>query len=173
MDDFRNFFKPSKERVTFDVKAAIEDLLSMFIGIFKKNDIAIEIKDTQDSPLLVTGYPNEFKQVILNLLNNSKDAILLRKNTKPDIHGYIEITFNKDEYRNKITLSIRDNGGGIPEDIIERIFDPYFTTKESEGTGIGLYMSKTIIETNMDGILTVNNADKGAEFTITLLSTRT
>ncbi|MBF0536976.1 MAG: PAS domain S-box protein [Nitrospirae bacterium] len=168
MDDFKNFFKPSKERVTFNVRAAIEELIFLFIGIFNKNDISIEIKTTQGSKLLVAGYPNEFKQVILNILSNSKDAIMRRRDIEAYVQGHIEITFHRDEHSGEITLSIRDNGGGIPECVIERIFEPYFTTKESGGTGIGLYMSKTIIETNMAGSLTVSNVEDGAEFIITL-----
>ncbi|MBF0593276.1 MAG: PAS domain S-box protein [Nitrospirae bacterium] len=169
MDDFRNFFKPSKEKVTFDVKVAIVELISMFIDIFNKNDIVIEIKDNQCPELPVEGYPNEVKQVILNILSNSKDAIIVRRNTET-IHGHIDIAFSKDGDSNDIIVSIRDNGGGIPKDVIGRIFEPYYTTKGSEGTGIGLYMSKTIIETNMGGSLTARNIDGGAEFVITLPS---
>ncbi|MBF0343668.1 MAG: PAS domain S-box protein [Nitrospirae bacterium] len=169
IDDFRDFFKPSKEKVMFDVKVAIEDLFSMFGSIFTKNDISIEVKEMPCSNLLVNGYPNEFKQVMLNLLNNSGDAIMLRRNTDV-IHGHIEVVFKNNEDRSETIISIKDNGGGIPKDVIDRIFEPYYTTKGTGGTGIGLYMSKTIIETNMGGSLTVRNLNGGAEFTITLQS---
>ncbi|MBF0537294.1 MAG: PAS domain S-box protein [Nitrospirae bacterium] len=168
IDDFKNFFKPSKKKVMFDVRNTIDELISMFVKIFRKNSIDIHVKAQQDLRLFADGYPNEFKQVILNILNNSRDAITLRRNTDARIQGRIDIQLSNNETRDQFIVSITDNGGGIPEDIMERIFDPYFTTKESEGTGIGLYMSKTIIETNMGGQLTVRNIDGGAEFTIAL-----
>ncbi|MBF0337878.1 MAG: PAS domain S-box protein [Nitrospirae bacterium] len=168
MDDFRNFFKPSKEKVIFDVKLAVEGLVFLFSRIFTSNGICIEVKEMSCSKLLVEGYPNEFKQVMLNLLNNSRDAIILRKNTET-VQGKIEIEFDKDEERNEAITSIRDNGGGIPQNVMDRIFDPYYTTKGIEGTGVGLYMSRTIIETNMNGKLTVSNVDGGAEFRIALM----
>ncbi|MBF0317334.1 MAG: PAS domain S-box protein [Nitrospirae bacterium] len=167
-DTFRDFFRPSREKVKFDVKTAVEDLISMFIGIFDKSNIDIEIKDSHVSRLLAEGYPNEFKQVILNLLSNSKDAIIHGRHNGANIQGHIEIAFNKDVCGYEVIVSIRDNGGGIPEDVMDKIFDPYFTTKGTGGTGIGLYMSRTIIETNMAGRLTARNVDGGAEFIVTL-----
>ncbi|MBF0467027.1 MAG: PAS domain S-box protein [Nitrospirae bacterium] len=171
IDDFRNFFMPSKNKVTFNVKTTIEELLLMFTHIFIRSKIGISMKAEQDAILVTDGYPNEFKQVVLNILNNSKDAILSRKQNVPEIQGNIEINISNDEDKSKIIVSIKDNGGGIPEDIIEKIFEPYFTTKENEGTGVGLYMSKTIIETNMGGKLSVRNVDDCAEFLITLNAT--
>lgn len=168
MDDFRNFFKPSKDKVIFDVKLAVEELVFLFSKIFTSNGICIGVKEVSSSKLLVVGYPNEFKQVMLNLLNNSRDAIILRKNAEA-INGKIEIKFDKDETKNEAIISIRDNGGGIPQDVMDRIFEPYYTTKGTEGTGVGLYMSRTIIETNMNGKLTVSNVDGGAEFRIALM----
>ncbi|MBV6340906.1 PAS domain S-box protein [Candidatus Magnetobacterium casense] len=168
MDDFRNFFKPSKDKVIFDVKLAVEELVFLFSKIFTSNGICIGVKEVSSSKLLVVGYPNEFKQVMLNLLNNSRDAIILRKNAET-INGKIEIKFDKDETKNEAIISIRDNGGGIPQDVMDRIFEPYYTTKGTEGTGVGLYMSRTIIETNMNGKLTVSNVDGGAEFRIALM----
>ncbi|MBF0337747.1 MAG: PAS domain S-box protein [Nitrospirae bacterium] len=166
IDDFRNFFKPSKQKVSFDVKTAIEDLISMFKPVFNKNNITINLQVEHPTGLVTDGYPNEFKQVILNILNNSKDAIIARGATSD---GLIELKIASDEFGTRIVIVIRDNGGGIPAEVIGRIFEPYFTTKGSDGTGIGLYMSKTIIETNMGGGLTVRNVDGGAEFTITLM----
>ncbi|MBF0317843.1 MAG: GAF domain-containing sensor histidine kinase, partial [Nitrospirae bacterium] len=168
IDDFRNFFKPSKQKVWFDVKNAISELISMFIAIFNKNTININVKAKHELKLKADGYPNEFKQVILNILNNSKDAIISRRNNGDKIQGRIEVDITSDEDNEQIMVSIIDNGGGIPGDIIDMIFEPYYTTKGAEGTGIGLYMSKTIIETNMGGRLTVKNVDGGAEFVIAL-----
>ncbi|KJU84218.1 PAS/PAC sensor signal transduction histidine kinase [Candidatus Magnetobacterium bavaricum] len=173
MDDFRNFFKPSKEKVQFDVKSNIEELLSMFGQLFKKSDVDISVICEPDTILLSDGYPNEFKQVILNILNNAKDAIISKRQTDDKMQGLIEINIGNNEAKNKIILSMQDNGGGIPLSIIDNIFAPYYTTKGNTGTGIGLYMSKTIIETNMGGSLTVRNVDGGAEFMITLGVSRT
>jgi PAS domain S-box-containing protein len=167
IDDFRDFAIPSKKKIPFDVKIIIEKLLSMFKPIFRKNEINILLKAAKNTVLLTEGYPNEFMQVILNILNNSKDAIIAH----PDSERCGRINFNvkNDKDRTKIIISIKDNGGGIPEKIIGKIFEPYYTTKETTGgTGVGLYMSKTIIETNMGGQLTVRNIDGGAEFIITL-----
>ncbi|MBF0402445.1 PAS domain S-box protein [Candidatus Magnetominusculus xianensis] len=166
MEDFRNFFKPSKDRLQFNVKCTIEELVSMFEELFKKSGVDISIEAKPGTILTTNGYPNEFKQVILNLINNSKDAISSKHETGPQ--GLIGINIINNEERDKIIVLIKDNGGGIPEDIAEKIFEPYYTTKGEKGTGIGLYMSKTIIETNMGGTLTVRNVDGGAEFLITL-----
>jgi nitrogen fixation/metabolism regulation signal transduction histidine kinase len=170
IDDFRNFFVPSKRKLRFDVKSNIGELLSMFIQVFNKSDIDISIKAEPDTLLFTEGYPNEFKQVVLNIMNNSKDAIISKRNTgaPPPTQGRIEIMIGNNKERDKIMISIRDNGGGIPANIIDNIFEPYYTTKEKEGTGLGLYMSKTIVETNMGGTLTVKNAEEGAEFTMIL-----
>ncbi|KJU86455.1 membrane protein containing ATP-binding region, ATPase-like domain protein [Candidatus Magnetobacterium bavaricum] len=170
MDDFRNFFKPSKQKVEFDVKNTIDELVTMFIAIFTKNNVNINIKADKTLKLKADGYPNEFKQVILNILNNSKDAIIAMRSSGNKIQGWIEVEITNDESSEKILVSIKDNGGGIPEDVIGRIFEPYYTTKGADGTGIGLYMSKTIIETNMGGSLTVRNIEGGAEFVIELQS---
>jgi signal transduction histidine kinase len=114
---------------------------------------------------ILFGYENEFKQVILNIVNNSKDEFL-EKNIK---NGAVYITVDKDG--KNIMIKICDNAGGIPNNIISKIFDPYFTTKGVQGTGIGLYMSKAIIENNMGGKLSVRNIDDGVEFMIELPQT--
>ncbi|MBF0342804.1 MAG: PAS domain S-box protein [Nitrospirae bacterium] len=167
IDDFRGFFKPSKAKVTLNIKSVIEETITMFAPLFAKDSVAIKLKCTEED-LLVTGYPNEFKQVVLNLINNSRDAILSRRETElTEVRGYdkIDIVIFKDD--GKMVVSIRDNGGGIPDAIIERIFEPYFTTKPSDkGTGIGLYMSKTIVENNMGWSLKARNIEGGAEFRI-------
>ncbi|QWR76019.1 response regulator [Candidatus Magnetomonas plexicatena] len=168
IDDFRNFITPSKKKIRFDVNTAIEELLSMFVNIFVKNNIDVSVKADNDALLTTLGYPNEFKQVVLSILNNARDAIVLRKEHGSEIKGFVKINITNDEDKSKIVISIKDNGGGIADDIMEKIFKPYFTTKEIEGTGIGLYMSKTIIETNMGGSLIVANKNGGAEFVISL-----
>ncbi|WP_420266313.1 hybrid sensor histidine kinase/response regulator [Candidatus Magnetominusculus dajiuhuensis] len=160
-DDFRNFLRPSKEKIRFNVRDAVEEVISMFSPYFAKSGIALKLWLKGDD-FTVTGYPNEFKQVVLNLISNSKDAILSRKDKGTE--NKIDITVRKDD---RITITIRDTGGGIPEGMIDKIFKPYFTTKAPDkGTGIGLYMSKTIIETNMGWQLSVSNVEGGAEFRI-------
>ncbi|KJU87584.1 multi-sensor signal transduction histidine kinase [Candidatus Magnetobacterium bavaricum] len=167
IDDFRNFFKPTKEKTIFNIVNSIKEILSMFADMFKKHDISITLYHDNGNELKCTGYPNEFKQVILNIINNSRDAITIRRNPRAYSEGNIKITVCKEDLA--IAVIISDNGGGIPEDVIGRIFEPYFTTKPSDiGTGIGLYMSRTIIETNMGGRLTVRNIAEGAEFKITM-----
>ncbi|MBF0463851.1 MAG: PAS domain-containing protein [Nitrospirae bacterium] len=168
IDDFRNFFIPAKKKVHFYVNTAIEELLSMFLQIFNKSHIDIFIKAEQGTALLTDGYPNEFKQVLLNILNNSKDAIISKKRTDTQLQGKIEISIGNNEDNSEIIVSIKDNGGGIPDDVIGKIFDSYFSTKGSEGTGVGLYMSKTIIEEKMHGKISVSNIEDGAQFIIQL-----
>ncbi|MBF0456353.1 MAG: hypothetical protein HQK99_00470 [Nitrospirae bacterium] len=175
IDDFRNFLKPSKAKLRFDIKAAIAEIMSMFEGILKKDAIVISLENAEGT-FRRTGYPNEFKQVILNIINNARDAIVscrkkgqIEKNTKGEIKISLE---NKagtaaEDGDDKVIIYVRDNGGGIADDVIGRIFDSYFTTKpDDKGTGIGLYMSKTIIENNMGGRLSVRNITGGAEFMI-------
>ncbi|KJR41625.1 PAS sensor protein [Candidatus Magnetoovum chiemensis] len=171
IDDFRNFFIPSKEKSLFNVKDAIENVISIVNPQLKNNDIAINIQcdDINEDLLIVSGFPNEFKQVIINLINNAKDAIL-DKTTKVHIKNYYgRITIKILIEHDNVVINVIDNAGGIGENIIERIFEPYFTTKEeSKGTGIGLYMSKTIVEKNMGGKLFVENIKNGASFYIKL-----
>ena len=155
IDDFRNFFKIDKEKQTFSVKEAIVETLSLQSAQFKNRNIEVEVIGKDFS---FFSYKGEFQQVILNLLNNAKDAILERNIEL----GKITITLDPK------FITLEDNAGGIDPAIIERIFEPYFTTKEQgEGTGIGLYMSKMIIEKNMGGVLRVVNTDIGAQFIIT------
>ncbi|MBF0556082.1 MAG: PAS domain S-box protein [Nitrospirae bacterium] len=169
VSDFRKFLLPSKEKVQFDIKKAIEELVGMFSSYFMKDSIFINI--TSDEGVFfnsITGYPNEFKQVILNIINNARDAILSRRGEKGQSGDKDNIDINiSNAGGEKIIITIRDTGGGIQEDIIDRVFDAHFTTKPSNvGTGIGLYMSKTIIENNMGWRLTVRNIEGGAEFKI-------
>jgi len=131
IDDFRNFFS-HKEKEKFHIKEAINEVIELINAQLKNNNISIEIIGEDFE---VYGYKNEFKQVILNLINNSKDSIIESK-----INGKITIKLQK----NKIIIT--DNGKNIPKKIQNRIFEPYFTTKGAKGTGIGLYMSKMIIE---------------------------
>ncbi len=127
----------------------------------KLNNINVKVVIKKNTCLEVLGFANEFRQVIMNMVHNAMMAILTIEESK----GFITITISSTKYENKIT--ILDNGGGIKEKYLEKIFDPYFTTRE-KGSGIGLYMSKVIIEHHMKGRLNVKNKDKGTEFTLIL-----
>ena len=152
IDDFRNFYRVDKEKELFDVKDAIEKTLSLQMGQLVNNNINVKI---EGESFYVNGFKNEFQQVVLNIVNNAKDALLVNKIQNAQIMIRL-----KDKM-----VSISDNAGGIEKDIIERIFEPYYTTKEQgKGTGMGLYMSKMIIEENMQAQLSVRNTVDGAEF---------
>ena len=161
IDDFRNFFKKDKEKTTFELLPVIEEVLNIINQAFEKHGIKI---NTNIEKCIFNGYKNELMQVILNILNNARDA-LIHSNTQ---HPTIDITV-KCNTTKSLAINIEDNAGGISKDIIDKIFEPYFTTKfQKSGTGIGLYMSKIIIETNMDGRLIGTNHNNGALFSILL-----
>ncbi len=157
ISDFANFFRPDKKMIAFSGLKQICDAISLVEASFKNNNITIHCDATED--VLLRGFPNEFSQVLLNLLVNAKDAIQSAK--KPDGRVNVNLTTLGD----KGCITVSDNGGGIPEEIHGRIFDPYFSTR-NRGSGIGLYMSKMIIEDNMNGSITTRNIKDGAEFTI-------
>ena len=160
IDDFRNFFTPEKDKVPFDLGKTVEKTLMLVEGSLSDKGIRVELSARGDVPIL-TGYPNEFAQVLLNILNNAKDAFSSRAVEDPAISLRIALE------NGRAVVTIADNAGGIPDQIIQRIFEPYFTTKEQgKGTGIGLYMSKKIVEKTMNGSLTVRNTGPGAEFRI-------
>jgi signal transduction histidine kinase len=155
INDFKNFFKVDKVKEDFDVKKAIEETVSIQEASLNNHHITLTIHGDTFS---VYGFRSEFQQVILNLLTN---AIYALKHSETD-HPTIEIILENTR------ISVNDNASGIPETVLDRIFEPYFTTKEQgEGTGIGLYMSKMIIEENMGGRLRAHNRrEGGASFII-------
>ena len=160
IDDFRDFFIPSKEKVLFNTCQIIEEVYEILKPQLLNNNIKFE---TNSNYIYTHGYVNEFKQVIINIVNNARDAIMLNKIA----NGEIMITIEK--IYQKVEIKIKDNGGGIDEANISKIFNPYFTTKfKSKGTGIGLYMSKMIIEQSMHGELRVESSGDETTFTITL-----
>lgn len=159
IDDFRDYFKPERGKADFYVNEAIKSTLSLLEGNFNNPKIAIALVE-HDTPI-INGYQNEFAQVFLNILNNARDAIIEREIND----ARVTITIRSEGSCAVVTVA--DNAGGIPDEVINKVFDPYFTTKGPQlGTGIGLFMSKTIIEKNMGGRLTVRNTDTGAEFRI-------
>jgi PAS domain S-box-containing protein len=159
IEDFRNFFKPEKEKVLFGVNRVIGHALSLIEASLKDPHISIALH-TEGDPT-VNGYPNEYAQVLLNILSNARDALAGRNVDEARI---LIQSFADGE---TTVVTITDNAGGIPEEAVEKMFDPYFTTKGTDkGTGVGLFMSRTIIEKNMGGRLTVRNTGNGAEFRI-------
>lgn len=159
IDDFRNYFKPDKEKEEFQVVEVINNTMSLLEGCFNHPKIDVEIV-AKEKPVIY-GYRNEFAQVIFNILVNARDALVDRRVTDP------RVTITLSNGHGRAAVTVADNAGGISEEIIGKIFDPYFTTKGPQsGTGVGLFMSKTIIENNMGGRLTVRNCGDGAEFRI-------
>lgn len=161
IDDFRNFFKPNKEKKLFSPYKSIQNALSLISSSLENHNISIKL-DFKDE-VLTNGYESEFSQVVLNILSNSKDAFIENKIENPLINIYIS------KLDNNSKIEICDNAGGIKLTPLEKIFEPYISTKHaSSGTGIGLYMSKNIIEKSMNGSLGVINKEQGACFTIIL-----
>lgn len=159
IDDFRYFFKPEKTKELFEIKTAVKRTLTFTEDTLKKQGIEVITKVDED--IFANGYSNEYSQVVMNILNNCKDVLVERQIPKP------VITINLTRKNKKSLLTIEDNAGGIEGEDINKIFEPYYTTKETTGgTGLGLYMSKIIIEKNMEGKLTVSNTENGAKFYI-------
>ena len=165
IDTFRNFFEPTKNKNLFKVEHSIENTLEILSSTLRFYNIEV-VKEIIDD-VEIYDYENEFSQVLLNIITNARDALVSNKIEKP----IIKVNVSKIE--NNVIVKIKDNANGINEEIIDRIFEPYFTTKgKGNGTEIGLYMSKLIIEKNMNGKLTVKNDNNGAVFIITLNITK-
>jgi C4-dicarboxylate-specific signal transduction histidine kinase len=166
IDDFTNFFNPQKEKKSFEIKDAINEALIILRKVIELENIHIQI----DVPInyKVIGVSNELSQVIINLIQNSKDAFI-----QNDIKNKTIIITLKEELildKKYALLEIKDNAGGISKENIDKIFDPYFTTKyKSQGTGLGLFMSKMIIEKSLEGELSHKNCDDGSIFIIKLI----
>jgi len=156
--DFRNFFRTDKEIKAFSAQEQIREAVALVEASFEKSNISVHIDAPRDISL--QGLPNEYSHVLLNLLSNARDAIVKHL---PPISGRVDIAITEQDGLG--CVSVRDNGGGIPADIIGRIFDPYFSTKK-DGSGIGLFMSKLIIAQHMNGNIKAKNIDGGTEFRI-------
>lgn len=154
VDEFRDFFRPKKEKTKTTLKEIFEKAKDLVEPIMKDKNIELDviIKGVKE----IEVYENELIQVVVNILKNAIDVLDEKNIENPLIK--IEIDTNK--------ISIEDNGGGIPDDIKDKIFEPYFSTKSLNGTGIGLYMSKIIVEDHCKGELKVENTSNGAKFTI-------
>ncbi len=163
IDDFRNFYQPTKDKIKFDIKEAIEQSAKIVETQFEKTGIILNIEGESISTI---NYMNEFQQVILNILNNANDAAIIKKK-KESFSPKVDVLIKR--VGTNLRIDLLNNCGEVPKEIMNRMFEPYFTTKfENQGTGIGLYMAKTIVEKNMNGIITAKNIDDGVVFTIIL-----
>lgn len=171
IDDFCDLVKRDSYETSFNVNEAVRDVASLVEEHYNEMGIFMDIScDPNDScaDMTVKGDHGMFKQVLLNLFSNSRDAIAERLENGRISHGSINVNINGNE--KNIIVEVTDNGGGIHENIIGRVFEPYFTTKEDKkGTGIGLYMSKVFIEENMKGRIEAANTGDGALFRVTLV----
>ena len=157
IDDFRDFFKNKNQKELFNLSDSIKEVINLIKDSFKSNDITIEFE--LDENISVKAYRGEFLQVLFNIFNNAKDEFIKKKISKAklSIRTYVK--------KDSVKIEIRDNAGGIKNELLEKIFEPYFTTKD-KGLGIGLYMSKIIVEKS-DARLEVKNIKGGASFIIT------
>lgn len=162
VENFRDFFNPNKTKMQFPLKTCIDKSLSLLLKQVEKNEVNLEINVPEDN--LVFGVDTELEQVILNLISNSIDAFNDR-----NIEDR-KITMKSITKQNYTIFSFEDNAGGIPEESIEKIFDPYFTTKE-QGTGTGLYMVNLVVKTSFKGELKVLNTGSGLKYTLALPTT--
>lgn len=171
IDDFRDFIKGDSNKVEFNLTKNINHFLSLVNSSIKNHNLNVVLD--LDDQIILESFPNELIQCLMNIYNNAKDALLEHSNN--DSNRLILIsTYKQDEH---IIIKIKDNAGGIDSDIIEKIFEPYFTTKhQSRGTGLGLSMTYSLIVEGMNGMIDVHNSDfihnnetyHGAEFKITL-----
>ncbi len=159
IDSFRSFFRPNQKKVLSNIKGMIDATLLLMKDTLVLNNIEVEIIENEDTKIEVVE--NEFKHIFINLINNSKDAFNDNniKNRK--------IIFEIEKEKDKVIIKIKDNAGGIPKNIINKVFESNFTTKaKNEGTGIGLYMTKQIVN-KFSGSIEVENTNNGVCFSIT------
>ena len=157
VEDFQHFFNPSKIKYDFNVKETIKTIINLIKVEYGIRNITVEL--TGDDDVFINGYANEYNQVVLSILKNAKDAFMQHPKEG------MQITIDVAKKENRSYVTIRDNAGGIDEDIIDKIFDVYVSTK-SGGSGLGLSISKNIIQAHMNGEITVRNVEGGAEFVI-------
>ncbi|PLY07268.1 MAG: histidine kinase [Arcobacter sp.] len=162
LSDFRNFLKPSTKKKLFSIRQSFEEIFEIIGKQIFYSNINMNFNYDFEEELLIYGYENEFKQVLLNLINNEKNKIVEKKSNKK-----FNITINISHCSKYTTIKIIDDGGEIDNKIIDKIFEPYFTTKK-DGTGFGLYMAKVIIEDKMNGSISVQNNDNNVIFTLKL-----
>jgi PAS domain S-box-containing protein len=162
INEFANFNKLNKKEETFNLIDIINKTINIVSPTFHNHNIQIE-KLYKDKFIEISSIPGDFSQILLNILNNSKDAFMKTN------YQYKKIYINISNIKNQISISIKDNAGGIGEENLSKIFDPYFTTKhKSQGTGLGLNMCKTIVNKNLKGNIYAHDIPNGAEFIIEL-----
>ncbi len=169
IEEFRGFYRPEKVKEPYSPVTCISDSIRLFEPQFTSSGIEVRITCQGCDNQLVNGYPNEFKQVILNLLGNARDAIVAKRETcgEPE-NGLIRVEIDANEEKGMI-IDVSDNGCGITADVALKIFNPYYTTKEEKGgTGIGLYMSRMIVEDSLDGRLLLLSGQNNTTFRIEL-----
>ena len=168
IEDFKNFFNPEKLTEQFDIKDKIGEVAQLVAAQFANSGINLRIVDNSpDCRLIIEGYQNEFKQSLLNLVSNAFDAI--KENDRPQQDAAVIIAISADSEDGTAVIEVEDNGCGISHEIADKIFEPYFTSKSAgKGTGIGLYMSKLIIEESMGGRLSFTSGPDGTVFKIKL-----
>ncbi len=163
IDIFRDFIKEDRVEKEVILQDRIHNAIGIVAASITNNSINFTHNIDTIEPIKIVMVVGELSQVIINLLNNAKDILVEKKIPNPSI----QLSLQKED--NKAIITIEDNGGGIPQTILQKIFDPYFTTKhQSQGKGLGLYMSKEIIEKHLKGTLSVKNSEFGAVFTIEL-----
>lgn len=165
INNFQKFIMPSASKIVFDISESVHEMLEIIRHNMKYNYIDVNVQVKPETNLMILGYKNELMQTLLNIVNNSKDAIIKQKADGKIESGLINIFIENIE--NKVQIEIIDNGGGIPQEYISELFEPYFTTKKN-GHGIGLYMAKLIIEDKIGGKIKASNSKDGAKFTIQL-----
>lgn len=161
IDDFRNFFSPQKDLSAFCINDVVAETVNIMKATLHHHRIVLEVI-THVPSAMAYGLKNEYAQVIINLISNAKDMLVARGIEK----GHIRIEINENAEYSKV--SVIDNAGGIDNDDLPKIFEPFFTKEKSNGTGIGLFMSRMIIENNMKGIITIGNVDNGVAFCVTV-----
>ncbi len=161
IQDFRDFFHPNKDSITFNLAQAIKSSIEVLDGLFVKGDIKLDINI--DEKIEITGFERDLRHVIINILKNSIDQIV-HKETQ---NSLIKIMASVNNHI--VNITIEDNAGGIDEDIIKTIFEPYVSTKQLNGTGLGLYISKRIVQESFKGDISVENTKNGAKFHMSLL----
>ncbi len=185
IDDFRNFFRQDRQKRAFDLYQAVVDACRLLQKQMEGNGIQLRIQcwceNRKCSPagvaereercpegtFLVQGFPNEFKQALLNLLANAQDSILSCRSRMETLPGLVQVTLKSSAEAEEILLEVEDNGEGIPPENLDRIFEPYFSTRGESGTGIGLYMTRSLL-LNIDATIHARRSETGAKFEIRL-----
>jgi signal transduction histidine kinase len=168
IDNFRSFTNTNEEQSFFDASKPVQDTMELMKSQIDELGINFTMQVQNDDKLSMKTYQNTLKQALYNIVSNALDAISKRRENGEDFEPKIVVTISKKD-DNNVEIAVFNNGGNIPDDVMERLFEPYFTTKEQgKGVGLGLYMSRMEIEEQMEGTLTARNKDDGVELCITI-----